>query len=674
MGRGQGGSKSYGKRTPGGISTSSKMSKVGEIEAKHGVLGEEGNDVDMGQPQEGLLGQAKQKLASKVAGDLFENIKKHQSTEDLAPAMDEQATAVLWKELFNEDMPEGLFDESSDSKPSDDLFEEIKDYKSTNDGGGFVWTPDENELFSDARKAIAAADNEASSLDGAYSGSIVSSLEELTKPIGRKYLPAQAVNDAVMKQSGASGVLKWAQMNADSQDDDALERNGLEAVVRASAILGDGVANTLFDDVVSAHLAWLRDKGMPLEDANNPKLDSNSPMMNAYREKYWTPKQYYAYKTLLQEPVTREALESLYSKAKGDYTRFAPRKPLGIDEAGIRASVKPLHAMSSEGVDAFRKAVGAPEYAGMPWQLSSALRGQPIAKRMYQLGSVDVSNEEDLKNIWSSTTVDTYARKFDQNHSSKDVLSKYEKAALVFYTGGGYEMINDYLRSLNDTLAMYEGAKDPNMKKMIEERLGNIYTSAVARGVAHKATLFMNAWAKLYQYELSEGLHEGNRILTRGAQVPDMKKFVEGEYFYDSGVSSSADKSNWESNFKGTEELVLNTDKYIDARNFSLMQDEAEEDEFIIFPGILFKADFVKQYEAIDGRNNPKVTLVAGRQADLTEDSVKLADSQGAKAPWRSNWRGYTREGATPDLYEDRLAENESLRDMMLRYIAEKKG
>jgi len=43
MGRGQGGSKSYGKRTPGGIKTSSaiKMSSVGEIEAKHGVLGED---------------------------------------------------------------------------------------------------------------------------------------------------------------------------------------------------------------------------------------------------------------------------------------------------------------------------------------------------------------------------------------------------------------------------------------------------------------------------------------------------------------------------------------------------------------------------------------------------------------------------------------------------------
>jgi len=43
MGRGQGGSTSYGKRTPGGIKTSSqmKMSAIGEIEAKHGVLGDD---------------------------------------------------------------------------------------------------------------------------------------------------------------------------------------------------------------------------------------------------------------------------------------------------------------------------------------------------------------------------------------------------------------------------------------------------------------------------------------------------------------------------------------------------------------------------------------------------------------------------------------------------------
>ena len=41
MGRGKGGSTSHGKRTPGGIRTSSQMSKVGEIEAKNGVLGEE---------------------------------------------------------------------------------------------------------------------------------------------------------------------------------------------------------------------------------------------------------------------------------------------------------------------------------------------------------------------------------------------------------------------------------------------------------------------------------------------------------------------------------------------------------------------------------------------------------------------------------------------------------
>ena len=41
MGRGRGGSTSHGKRTPGGIRTSSQMSKVGEIEAKDGVLGGE---------------------------------------------------------------------------------------------------------------------------------------------------------------------------------------------------------------------------------------------------------------------------------------------------------------------------------------------------------------------------------------------------------------------------------------------------------------------------------------------------------------------------------------------------------------------------------------------------------------------------------------------------------
>ena len=43
MGRGKGGSTSHGKRTPGGIRTSSQMSKVGEIEAKNGVLGDEQN-------------------------------------------------------------------------------------------------------------------------------------------------------------------------------------------------------------------------------------------------------------------------------------------------------------------------------------------------------------------------------------------------------------------------------------------------------------------------------------------------------------------------------------------------------------------------------------------------------------------------------------------------------
>lgn len=44
MGRGHGGSASYNKRKPSGIQTSSKMamSKIGEIEAKHGVLGDDG--------------------------------------------------------------------------------------------------------------------------------------------------------------------------------------------------------------------------------------------------------------------------------------------------------------------------------------------------------------------------------------------------------------------------------------------------------------------------------------------------------------------------------------------------------------------------------------------------------------------------------------------------------
>ena len=48
MGRGKGGSVGHNKRTPGGIRTSSKMSKVGEIEAKHGVLGD---DTTAGSPE-----------------------------------------------------------------------------------------------------------------------------------------------------------------------------------------------------------------------------------------------------------------------------------------------------------------------------------------------------------------------------------------------------------------------------------------------------------------------------------------------------------------------------------------------------------------------------------------------------------------------------------------------
>lgn len=67
MGRGQGGSTSYGKRTPGGIKTSSKMSKVGEIEAKHGVLGEEG-----GGP-ENFLDSAQNLTANKVSGQRGSN-------------------------------------------------------------------------------------------------------------------------------------------------------------------------------------------------------------------------------------------------------------------------------------------------------------------------------------------------------------------------------------------------------------------------------------------------------------------------------------------------------------------------------------------------------------------------------------------------------------------------
>ena len=45
MGRGKGGSTSHGKRTPGGIRTSSAMSKVGEIEAKDGVV-DSGSSID----------------------------------------------------------------------------------------------------------------------------------------------------------------------------------------------------------------------------------------------------------------------------------------------------------------------------------------------------------------------------------------------------------------------------------------------------------------------------------------------------------------------------------------------------------------------------------------------------------------------------------------------------
>ena len=105
MGRGRGGSTSHGKRTPGGIRTSSKMSKVGEIEAKHGVLGEDGvgNDADIGNDYN--TSQSELELgASPVRTRIGGTSKMTQTTE---PSSDEGATPEK-RSLSNEFSGEGL--------------------------------------------------------------------------------------------------------------------------------------------------------------------------------------------------------------------------------------------------------------------------------------------------------------------------------------------------------------------------------------------------------------------------------------------------------------------------------------------------------------------------------------------------------------------------------------
>jgi len=69
MGRGKGGSTSYGKRTPSGIKTSSKiqMSAIGEVEAKHGVLGEDQSQVNP------FVGTASNLTAKRIDGQRGSN-------------------------------------------------------------------------------------------------------------------------------------------------------------------------------------------------------------------------------------------------------------------------------------------------------------------------------------------------------------------------------------------------------------------------------------------------------------------------------------------------------------------------------------------------------------------------------------------------------------------------
>jgi hypothetical protein len=272
-----------------------------------------------------------------------------------------------------------------------------------------------------------------------------------------------------------------------------------------------------------------------------------------------------------------------------------------------------MHQITNEGIDDIRRVFGLDE-AEVPGYVKQVLAGQPVAEKLYRLVQ-DQDASKHLEEYMNDAINGSYVDKFRASkYGQTPGLTDDEASVMVAYTSTFFHEINSYLRKFESHFSDYSNAKTEDMKDAAAREIQALLNK---RGLRALVSTFMSGAMKVLHANADE--RKTPYVVTRGTEMPHI--VTEGEYFYDAGAGSSALRGNqgkWEHN---PEQMVLATDKAIDARPFSLFGND--EEEFIILPGVVFKADLVTTYRPDgDGMSDGERQVIIGRQANLGKEGA----------------------------------------------------
>lgn len=662
MGRGKGGSTSHGKRTPDGIQTSSamKMSRVGEVEAKDGVLG--GNSGDIGAPDriespEGLRDVERRVEAGMINNAVQALLRKQFKKGDKEPTPAElqailQTPEGRMAQRINEaKAKEYILSSKSLQDERDRRVEAMGGVKPTGDR---VFTPDVNAfenyyLHTDRTqdeidekfnvegnrfsRHVFPNEIEGTGMRGAAGENNGRSAEQWYEQAGflglvyHKALVDPSMRELFLKLWSLSGELEG--------ENSALSKDRLEREQRIAGHIED---------------TWKAGKSVLDESADDLHYSERDPMLRGTGQ---TPVyDAYYYKLLLSNPETRAMLAEAEKKQKlmkagggrrrtwGSYWADgkAGTPPLSAVKATLEQNMAPMPKVGFERINKIKEALGQMPVA-VPAYALEALKGQPVSQHLFALADFDDTDYEiaDYADLFDVSRDDIEESIKDYNKHGEDAgLTDGEKYAVVMYTSHGYDRVNDYLRTLTTTFDAYSQAKDKDVKEAMTFRLYHMLKDV--SGDRAMAALTMRGMAKLIA---ARGKSEP-RTVTRGSgQAPGTKLgMAEGKYFYDPGVTSTSLRENWHSDWAGSgTQYVLVTDKWIDARPFSVIDRDSstpkdrKEDELMVFPGTMFRADAVQNYKSTKRRvGRLRQDVIWGRQADLSSsDGASTLSPAGLK-------------------------------------------
>lgn len=670
MGTGSGGSLKNNKRTSAGVKPSSvlQMSKVGEGEAKYGVLGSlKLGSSDMASQSSDIspevMADAHREVLDERTNELFNQWLKVKLAEKMPDASEAERDKIIAG--FHKDKPNwysgmkekihgrvaGLMQtpgaveavreravelmeaRDADIEPSIEHEELVLNSPAADEAPQHISANmDEVSKLVSAPVSVSQEEiyNKFEEIDTKLRGLADARLKKLGKATSRE---GQPLGDAVYaKTSSEADALNqrgfYGALLHRARKDPALrelflrlsaiadQREESKSTPRSAEVVPDTRALEL---VVLNHIKGLKRDGRGLEeDPNNLNLAVKDPLATDKSMPYALA----YYRALLSNPETRKMMEDAMNKPDMYATKdsldfvYEPETMASEDAPAdfrkvVSAEAKPVHEMTHEGIDKIRESIGVGSVP-TPEFMRTALEDQPVSQTLFQLFNVDTSkvNPAVFENYMSAAKMAESAQKFDDGVGNKDYgMTTFEKAVMAEYTDGLYDDINGLLRRVSFCLEAHSKTDDKDLRGIIENRLYGLMKRAKEEGTLDIVSGFMTGMGKILAKDKNQP-----RVVTRGGTESPMKmaEMQAGNYLYDPSVASAADIENWKSMWSDRKtQYVLTTDKYVSAEVFT---ENPGEFEYILFPGTMYRVDFVRRYK---DKSGAVIDAIAGRQADV---------------------------------------------------------